>query len=67
MVRGTVKWFSEQKGFGFIIPDDGSEELFVHHSNITGEGFKTLHDGQAVEYVAAQGKKGPEATGVHPC
>jgi CspA family cold shock protein len=67
MVRGTVKWFSEQKGFGFIVPDDGSEELFVHHSNITGEGFKTLQDGQAVEYVAGQGKKGPEATGVHPC
>jgi CspA family cold shock protein len=67
MVRGTVKWFSEQKGFGFIIPDDGSEELFVHHSNIAGEGFKTLQDGQAVEYVAGQGKKGPEATDVRPC
>ena len=51
MVRGTVKWFSEQKGFGFIVPDDGSEELFIHHSNISGDGFKTLSDGQAVEYV----------------
>ena len=67
MVRGTVKWFSERKGFGFIVPDDGSEELFVHHSNITGDGFKTLTDGQAVEYTAGQGKKGPEATDVRPC
>ncbi len=67
MARGTVKWFSERKGFGFIIPDDGSEELFVHHSNIAGDGFKTLTDGQAVEYTAGQGKKGPEATEVRPC
>ncbi len=67
MVRGTVKWFSEQKGFGFIVPDDGSEELFVHHSNISGDGFKTLSDGQAVEYVPGQGRKGPEATEVRPC
>lgn len=67
MVRGTVKWFSERKGFGFIVPDDGSEELFVHHSNIAGDGFKTLSDGQAVEYTAGQGKKGPEATDVRPC
>lgn len=67
MVRGTVKWFSERKGFGFIVPDDGSEELFVHHSNIAGDGFKTLTDGQAVEYTAGQGKKGPEATDVRPC
>ena len=67
MVRGTVKWFSEKKGFGFIVPDDGSEELFVHHSNIAGDGFKTLTDGQAVEYTSGQGKKGPEATDVRPC
>ena len=45
MARGTVKWFNEKKGFGFITPDDGSEELFIHHSNIAGEGFKTLHEG----------------------
>ncbi len=67
MLRGKVKWFSEQKGFGFITPDDGGEELFVHHSNITGEGFKTLRDGQSVQYVAEQGRKGMQATGVRPC
>lgn len=67
MARGTVKWFSEQKGFGFIVPDDGGEELFVHHSNINGNGFKTLTEGQAVEYTSAKGKKGPEAQSVTPC
>jgi len=67
VARGTVKWFNDQKGFGFIVPDDGSEDLFVHHSNINGAGFKTLAEGQAVEYVAAQGRKGPEAQGVTPC
>ena len=67
MARGTVKWFSEQKGYGFIVPDEGGEDLFVHHSNITGEGFKTLQDGQAVEYTPAQGRKGLEATNVTPC
>jgi CspA family cold shock protein len=66
MARGTVKWFNEKKGFGFITPDDGSEELFIHHSNIAGEGFKTLHEGQAVEYSRGQGRKGPEATNVTP-
>jgi CspA family cold shock protein len=66
MARGTVKWFNEKKGFGFITPDDGSEELFIHHSNIAGEGFKTLHEGQAVEYSRGQGRKGPEATNVMP-
>ena len=65
--KGTVKWFNEKKGFGFITPDGGGEDLFVHHSNIAGEGFKTLHDDQAVEYEAAQGKKGPEAPIVRPC
>ncbi len=64
MAKGTVKWFSEQKGYGFITPDDGGQDLFVHHSNIEGEGFKTLQDGQIVEYEAGQGKKGPEATKV---
>jgi CspA family cold shock protein len=66
MARGTVKWFNEKKGFGFITPDDGSEELFIHHSNIAGQGFKTLHEGQAVEYSRGQGRKGPEATNVTP-
>jgi len=67
VAKGTVKWFSEQKGFGFIVPEDGGDDLFVHHSNIAGDGFKTLQEGQAVEYVAGQGKKGPEATDVSPC
>jgi CspA family cold shock protein len=64
--RGTVKWFSEQKGYGFITPDDGSKDLFVHYSNIEVEGFKTLRDGQQVEYESTQGRKGPEATNVKP-
>jgi len=64
---GTVKWFNDRKGFGFITPDGGGDDLFVHHSNIATEGFKTLQDGQKVEYEAAQGKKGLEATNVKPC
>ena len=64
MARGTVKWFSDQKGYGFITPDDGGKDLFIHHSNILGEGFKTLQEGQVVEYEEGQGKKGPEATKV---
>lgn len=64
MERGTVKWFSDKKGFGFIIPESGGEDLFVHHSNITMDGFRTLTDGQAVEYEPAQGRKGMEATNV---
>ena len=67
MAKGTVKWFSEKKGFGFIVPDDGGDDLFVHHTNIAGDGFKSLQEGQAVEYVSGQGKKGPEATEVTPC
>ena len=67
VAKGTVKWFNEQKGFGFIVPDDGSEDLFVHHSNINGAGFKTLQEGQAVEYTPAQGRKGMEAQSVTPC
>ena len=66
MDTGTVKWFNEKKGFGFITPDDGGEDLFVHHTNIAGEGFKTLRDDQKVEYEPAQGKKGMEATLVKP-
>ena len=67
MPKGTVKWFNEQKGFGFISPEDGGDDLFVHHSNIDGEGFRTLQDGQAVEYETGQGRKGPEATNVRGC
>jgi CspA family cold shock protein len=63
---GTVKWFNEQKGYGFITPDAGGEDLFIHHSNIVSEGFRTLQEGQKVDYVAAQGRKGPEATNVNP-
>ena len=67
MSRGTVKWFNEKKGFGFITPEDGGDDLFVHHSNISSEGFRTLKDGQEVEFEPAQGRKGMEATNVKPC
>ena len=66
MPTGKVKWFNNQKGYGFIVPDDGGKDLFVHHTGIVMEGFKTLKDGQAVTYEASEGKKGPEATNVHP-
>ena len=66
MSSGKVKWFNEKKGFGFIIPDDGTEDVFVHHSKIATQGFRTLKEGQTVEYDLAQGKKGPEATNVKP-
>ncbi len=66
MARGTVKWFDAKKGFGFITPEDGSDDVFVHHTNIVGQGFKTLNNGQAVEYEVGQGRKGPQATNVRP-
>ncbi len=67
MSIGTVKWFNESKGFGFIVPDDGGEDIFVHHSNIAAEGYRSLEEGQKVEFEAGQGRKGPEATNVKPC
>ena len=66
MAQGTVKWFNDEKGYGFITPEDGSKDLFVHHSNILGEGFKSLSEGQLVNYEAGEGRKGPEATSVQP-
>jgi CspA family cold shock protein len=62
-----VKWFNESKGFGFITPDDGGEDLFVHHSKITMEGFRTLEQGQKVQYETGRGRKGVEAVNVQPC
>ncbi|MBN1586463.1 MAG: cold-shock protein [Candidatus Omnitrophica bacterium] len=64
MAKGTVKWFSDQKGYGFITPEDGSRDLFVHHSAIQEEGFKTLREGQEVEFEVTEGPKGPQATSV---
>jgi cold shock protein len=66
VARGTVKWFDAKKGFGFITPEDGSDDVFVHHTNIVGQGFKTLNNGQAVEYEVGEGRKGPQATNVQP-
>jgi len=66
MPSGTVKWFNEKKGFGFITPDDGGQDLFVHYSSIEGDGFKSLREGQAVEYEVGEGQKGPAATNVRP-
>ncbi len=66
MATGTVKWFNDAKGYGFIAPDDGGKDLFVHHSSITGYGFKSLAEGAKVTFEARQGAKGPEATGVTP-
>ncbi|HWG55543.1 MAG TPA: cold shock domain-containing protein [Gaiellaceae bacterium] len=66
MATGTVKWFDDAKGYGFIAPEDGSKDLFVHHSGISGDGFKSLTEGAKVEYESRQGQKGPEAFNVVP-
>jgi len=64
MASGTVKWFNDAKGYGFIEPEDGSKDVFVHHSNIAAEGFRSLPEGAKVEYEVRQGDKGPEAINV---
>jgi CspA family cold shock protein len=63
---GTVKWFNDAKGFGFITPSDGGEDLFAHFKEIQGEGFKSLTEGQKVEYKSARGQKGMQATQIRP-
>ncbi len=64
MATGTVKWFNDAKGYGFIQPEDGGKDVFVHHSNIQGQGFKTLAEGARVEFEIREGQKGPEAANV---
>jgi len=64
MATGVVKWFSDDKGFGFITPDDGGKDAFVHFSAIQGDGFRTLVEGAKVEYEVGEGPKGPQATNV---
>jgi len=64
MPRGSVKWFSAEKGYGFITPDDGTKDLFVHHSAIQADGYRTLNEGEKVEFEVTQGQKGPQAVNV---
>ncbi|WP_432494424.1 cold-shock protein [Kineococcus auxinigenes] len=64
MAQGTVKWFNGEKGFGFIAPEDGSADVFVHFSEITGSGFRSLDENDRVEYTVTQGAKGPQASQV---
>jgi cold shock protein len=64
MATGTVKWFNDAKGYGFITPDEGEKDLFVHHSQIVGSGFKSLTEGAKVEFERREGAKGPEASNV---
>ncbi|MBW0102304.1 cold-shock protein [Pseudonocardia sp. KRD291] len=64
MTQGTVKWFNGEKGFGFIAPEGGGADVFVHYSEIDGSGFRSLDEGQHVEFEVGQGQKGPQATGV---
>jgi cold shock protein len=64
MPTGTVKWFSDEKGFGFITPDEGSKDLFVHHTSIEADGYRSLAEGAKVEYESEQGDKGPKAINV---
>ena len=66
MITGTVKWFNDAKGFGFITPEDGGKDVFVHFSEIQGNGFKSLAEGQKVKFELKQGPKGPSAANVTP-
>ena len=66
MATGTVKWFNPDKGYGFVSNDNGGDDLFVHHSSILRDGFRTLYEGEPVEFEPAEGRKGPEAVNVRP-
>ena len=66
MAQGTVKWFNAEKGFGFIAPDEGNDDVFVHYSEIQGNGFRTLEENQQVEFEIGDGAKGPQAQAVRP-
>ena len=66
IATGTVKWFNESKGSGFITPEDGGKDLFAHFTGIVGDGFRTLTEGQTVSYTAVQGEKGPQASEITP-